>query len=116
MIAMLAALALLQDSPGLAPADQLTTRPAWAQFPLAEVPRAAIRARVARAVVQLSCTVTETGVIQDCEVVTDKAPQYGFGPAAIRAAEPARMTPGRVGDRPVATRVNVPITFRTARS
>lgn len=116
MIAMLAALALLQDSPGLTPADQLTTPPAWAQFPLPEFPRAGMRARIARAVVELRCTVTETGVIKDCEVVTDERPQHGFGAAAIRAAERARMTPGRVGDRPVATRVNVPITFRTAGS
>jgi TonB family protein len=60
--------------------------------------------------VVLSVTIDETGAVADVRVVSD--PGHGLGPAAVKGFKRrCRFEAGRVGERPVATTIRVPVTF-----
>lgn len=61
--------------------------------------------------VALHCVVTAEGRLDNCEVVEETPQGRGFGPAALAAAEDARLSPRTINDRPVAGEVRFSIRF-----
>ena len=68
------------------------------------------RRRQREGVVQLRLTISETGVLQHCELLKD--PGFGFAEAAIQAIKQSRFTAGRRDGKPVSMRVILPIRFQ----
>lgn len=105
-------------APGLAFAEAKTptiTKPDWAERPSGEefaenYPKLAQLLEVeGRA--QISCAVTDKGLLQDCVVDTETPGEMGFGAAAIRISSAFKMRPQTVDGQPVAGVVCIPLRF-----
>lgn len=79
----------------VAPRPSLITNPRWAERPRLVYPEPALAANVEGAVT-MTCTVSRTGHLVDCEVVSDSTPGFGFAEAALSAAASARVEPRTV--------------------
>jgi TonB family protein len=86
--------------------------PAWLQRPEPHYPREAIRARIERGEVELSCVARADGRVAFCTITSEAPEGYGFGRESVRAAHDARMRPARDGGEPVDARIQFPVHFR----
>jgi TonB family protein len=78
-----------------APRPSLITNPRWSERPQLVYPEPALAANVEGAVT-MTCTVSRTGHLVDCEIVSDSTPGFGFAEAALSAAASARVEPRTV--------------------
>jgi protein TonB len=85
--------------------------PAWLTAPtLAQFyPQRALDAN-REGVAQLSCTMGAQGTLANCSVVSETPDGFGFGQAALKAAQDARLSPTTINGVPVDGR---PIQFRS---
>lgn len=61
----------------------------------------------------ISCTVTAEGLVENCEVISEDPPGFGFGAAALRLSASFRMRPQTIDGVPVGgAKVTVPLAFR----
>jgi protein TonB len=61
---------------------------------------------------KMSCVVTATGTLQDCQVVSQTPEDFGFGDAALKMAKLFKMQPKTEDGTPVGgARVTIPIRF-----
>lgn len=79
----------------VAPRPSLITNPRWSERPQLVYPEPALAANVEGAVT-MTCTVSRTGYLVDCEIVSDSTPGFGFAEAALSAAASARVEPRTV--------------------
>jgi periplasmic protein TonB len=87
----------------------------WAVPPLPTFyPRRALERDVNGRVV-LNCGHLDDGRLTDCRIVEETPADYGFGPAALAAAEDARLAPEVVAQAPSNERLTFPVQFRLAR-
>jgi len=60
----------------------------------------------------MSCTVTTSGTLTACAVVSEEPAGYGFGGATLSAARRFRMRPKTVDGRPVGgAKITIPMTW-----
>lgn len=85
------------------------TNPAWEVVPHPDYPRT--EGDMVPGTVVLTCTVTVEGRLSGCEIVEETPPGRGFGQAALRSADRARLTPRTVQGRPVEGTVRFSIRF-----
>jgi len=79
--------------PDVPPRLPVLLNPAWARYPRATFPRAAAKAGITEARVQLDCEQHPgDGRLQNCVVTQEDPAGHGFGEAALRAAHRARVS------------------------
>ena len=109
MLAMLAAAVLATSQP--AP----VVRPKWERQPSpdelmdAYPPGAEAKGVEGRAV--MVCTVTVYGDMDDCVIVSQTPPGWGFGDAALRVSLRLHMSPQLRNGEPEPSRVRIPVRF-----
>jgi TonB family protein len=97
-----------------APAAQITN-PDWLRKPSPDdisryYPKAAQQRGVGGRV-RVRCGLANDGVLNDCVVLSEAPPGYGFGEAALNVASRFQMRPGTRDGRPIAGQIIVPILF-----
>lgn len=112
--------ALLASTAGAqAPPDRpgaVITNPSWLRKPTADEMMAVWPAEAARkglgGKATVSCTVSVSGILQDCSVASEDPPGVGFGAAALMVSGAFKMKPRTVDGKPVAgATVRIPISF-----
>lgn len=104
------------EPPTEAPHTETVTAPQWLRRPtggdLARVypPAAVKRGLSGRATI--SCRVSASGELNECEVIEESPPEYGFGEAALKLVPEFRMTKEiRTGQSVEGGTVRIPIRF-----
>ena len=114
--ALLAALLVSAVAP---PAHAQTVAPGWRHKPTpAQVARyypAAARAQGIEGEVLLRCKLSEAGQLSYCVAVQVSPLSQGFAVAAVRVSRLMSMTPRRVNGQPVASTVDIPVSFNNFR-
>jgi protein TonB len=95
------------------------TNPNWLRKPSADDMEAYFPDRAQRmnqsGMARISCTVTASGSLSDCSVVSEDPADFGFGGAALKLAHLFKMTPKTEDGAPVGgASVTVPIRFTIA--
>jgi len=96
--------------------EPVVTKPEWIRKPSGEDVTAVWPAGAAKAGIGgkavLSCTVTATGTMSDCTVVSETPEGYGFGVSALMLSGSFQMKPQTVDGAPVAgATVRIPLNF-----
>lgn len=86
----------------------------WARQPAPLYPARAARRGIEAGQVSLLCQAFASGEIGDCEVLHESPADAGFAQAALASMRQARVTPRRVGETSVASRIRFTIHFRIA--
>ena len=101
-------------SPPPAPARQVTN-PDWLRKPspddIARYYPIAAQRRDIGGRVRVQCRLANDGVLNDCVVLSETPPGYGFGEAALNVATRFQMRPGLRDGRPIAGQIIIPIVF-----
>jgi hypothetical protein len=108
-------MALFQDPAGIPPdpaAVAAVVPPPAVVTPSIEFPERALYRGVARGDVVVDCLVMESGVLTDCDVVSEEPLGFGFGTAGLQAARRARLSV--VSADSVGSRLRFTIRFRLA--
>ena len=98
------------------PREPVITKPQWERKPSGEDvnrlwPAAAARKGIGGRAV-LSCTVTATGTMSDCTIVSETPEGYGFGASALMLSGSFKMKPLTVDGLPVGgATVRIPLSF-----
>jgi TonB family protein len=100
------------------PATGQPTKPEWVAIPsgddMAKVyPDVALRLSLPGAA-SIKCIVDTDGKLQDCQIVKESPPGFGFGAAALRLAPDFKMKPAVMDGRPVEAVLTIPIRFELA--
>jgi protein TonB len=62
--------------------------------------------------VRMSCTVTASGTLSDCSIVSETPADFGFGDSAMKMSKLFKMAPKTEDGSPVGgARVTIPIRF-----
>ena len=112
---VVAASALLAATPAAGWAQDMPA--GWVKTPSASDldavwPAAALRAGQGGRVL-LNCLATTSGVLADCRIRSETPPDLGFGPAALLLTPNIVMRPAMHDGEPTASRVVIPILFKT---
>ena len=107
MLAMLAAAALATSQPVVPP--HWERKPSGDDLMEAYPPAAASKDIEGRAI--MVCTVDVYGDMDDCDVVSETPPGWGFGAAALRISLRLHMSPQLRNGVPEPSRVRIPIRF-----
>ena len=87
------------------------TNPSWVQSPQASWPRAASADLTSGSAV-VSCTARADGRLTGCAVVSEEPVGAGFGPAAVEAAEKARLAPSMIDAGATGRAIQFTVRFR----
>lgn len=86
--------------------------PLYAVEPVAGFPMLALERGVRQGYAVLGCVVADGGALADCRVTAETPPDVGFGPAALAAVGPARVTMPSDPSRAVGHRFTATIPFQ----
>jgi TonB family protein len=114
--AAIAAVLLMQATPGPPSEADLRNAPHWIQLPTAAEVQGAYPALAKRGGVKgeavLACTLDADGWLRACRVASETPVGYGFGPAALTLAGRFRMSPlTAAGDSVDGRPIEAPIWF-----
>jgi len=103
-----------------APAATQITAPVWTRVLDSSTvqdlyPAQAAAAHVATGKAVVSCTVTHSGALTNCQSVREEPPNLGFGEAAVHVAEALALNPWTTQGNPVdGDNIRLPVVFKQA--
>lgn len=88
--------------------------PTWLVRPAPDYPEQALARQAGDGEVRLTCMAEISGRLSQCRVLRETPAGYGFGVNAVRAAEQARVTPGKIDGVAVRSEITFNVRYRLA--